>query len=50
MGPFGANKERFFQSWLDPKEGPDPGHYNGELVRVTKANKNKYDLAIEGRS
>ena len=50
MGPFGANKDRFFKSWLDPKEGPDPGQYTKPLVRVEKSQKNKYDLAMEGRS
>ena len=50
LGPFGANKDRFFKSWLDPKAGPDPGQYNKPLVRVEKQGKNKYDLAMEGRS
>ena len=27
LGPFGANKDRFFKSWLDPKDGPCPGQY-----------------------
>lgn len=50
LGPFGANKDRFFNSWLDPRDGPDPGQYARELVRVQKDMKNKFDLAIEGRS
>lgn len=50
LGPFGANKDRFFNSWLDPRDGPDPGQYANELVKVQKVMKNKFDLAIEGRS
>ena len=50
LGPFGANKDRFFQSWLQPKDGPCPGQYQRQMVRIEKAAKNKYDLAIEGRS
>ena len=50
IGAFGSVTHRFHQSWLDPKEGPDPGHYIKELVRVNKAKKGKLDLAIEGKS
>lgn len=35
---------------MDPKVGPDPGAYNSDLVKVQKANKDKFDLAIEGKS
>lgn len=50
LGPFGSNNQRFFNSWLKPKEGPDPGAYIGHLVKVQKAQKNKNDMAIEGKS
>lgn len=50
MGPFGTNTHRFYKSWLDPKEGPDPGQYINEIVKVNKSKKNKFDLAIEGKS
>ena len=50
LGPFGSNTHRFQKSWLDPKEGPDPGAYTSQLVRVNKETKGKYDLAIEGKS
>lgn len=50
LGPFGSNTYRFHKSWLDPKEGPDPGQYTSELVKVNKENKGKFDLAIEGKS
>jgi hypothetical protein len=50
MGPFGSNTHRFQRSWLDAKEGPDPGQYIGELVKVNKMAKGKFDLAIEGKS
>ena len=36
MGPFGSNTHRFQRSWLDAKDGPDPGQYIGELVKVNK--------------
>jgi len=37
---------------MDPRDGPrpDPGAYIKELVKVTKNEKTKYDLAIEGKS
>jgi len=35
---------------LEPKGGPDPGQYISELVKVEKATKGKFDLAIEGKS
>ena len=37
---------------MDPRDGPrpDPGQYISELVKVTKNEKTKFDLAIEGRS
>ena len=50
LGPFGSNTHRFQKSWLDPKDGPDPGTYNSALVKVEKEGKRKYDLAIEGKS
>lgn len=52
LGPFGSNSYRFFKSWMDPRDGgrPDPGQYIGDLVKIQKAEKNKYDLAIEGKS
>ena len=50
LGPFGSNTHRFQKSWLDPKDGPDPGAYNSALVKVNKDTKRKYDLAIEGKS
>jgi len=50
MGPFGSNTHRFQRSWLDAKDGPDPGQYIGELVKVNKQAKGKFDLAIEGKS
>ena len=50
MGPFGSNTHRFQRSWLDAKDGPDPGQYIGELVKVNKMAKGKFDLAIEGKS
>ena len=50
LGAFGSNTNRFKKSWLDPKVGPDPGQYIGELVKVNKETKGKYDLAIEGKS
>lgn len=27
LGPFGSNQERFYKSWLKPKDGPGPGQY-----------------------
>jgi hypothetical protein len=30
--------------------GPDPGAYTGDLVKVNKQFKGKYDMAIEGKS
>lgn len=50
LGAFGSNADRFAQSWLKPKEGPDPGAYISPLVKVNKAHKTKIDLAIEGKS
>mmetsp|Transcript_9990 Transcript_9990/g.15112 ORF Transcript_9990/g.15112 Transcript_9990/m.15112 type:complete len:229 (+) Transcript_9990:942-1628(+) len=50
IGPFGTVTHRFFRSWLEPREGPDPGQYVKSLVNVSKANKGKLDLAIEGKS
>lgn len=50
LGPFGSNNNRFYASWLNPKQGPDPGHYQKQMVKVNKATKGKYDLAIEGKS
>ena len=50
IGPFGSVTHRFHRSWLDPKEGPDPGQYMKEIVRVEKMSKGKLDLAIEGKS
>jgi len=47
--PFGSNIEREC-TWLRPKEGPDPGYYNAPLVKVEKLKKDKYDLALEGKS
>jgi len=35
---------------LEPKLGPDPGQYISELVKIEKAQKAKFDLAIEGKS
>lgn len=35
---------------MDPKLGPDPGAYISDLVKVEKAKKDKFDLAIEGKS
>jgi hypothetical protein len=50
LGPFGSNTHRFHGSWLAAKEGPDPGHYIGALVKVNKQAKDRFDLAIEGKS
>ena len=50
MGPFGTNCNRFANSWLEPRAGPDPGQYGRNLVVVQKQEKKKYDLQIEGRS
>ena len=50
LGPFGSNTNRFNNTWMKPKNGPDPGQYIGELVKVVKATKNKFDLSIEGKS
>ena len=50
MGPFGCNADRFVRSWLDPKDGPDPGAYNKSLVVVNKEKKARFDLAIEGKN
>lgn len=48
-GPFGANNDRFFNSWLKPKAGPSPGQYEKQRVHVLKAKKTRYDFAIEGQ-
>ena len=50
LGPFGTNTNRFANSWLEPRAGPDPGQYAKNLVVVQKQEKKKYDLHIEGRS
>lgn len=35
---------------MKPKEGPEIGAYQPKPVRVMKARKTRYDLAIEGKS
>lgn len=51
LGPFGSNASRFAKgSWLEPKQGPDPGQYAPNLIVVQKQEKKKLDLILEGRS
>jgi len=35
---------------MKPKQGPDPGQYIGDLVKVQKMQKKKIDLLMEGKS
>lgn len=50
LGPFGSNTNRFFKSWMNPKMGPDPGAYMGNMIVVQKVDKRKHDLVLEGKS
>ena len=49
LGPFGSNCERQM-TWMQIKDGPGPGHYTSQVVKVNKMVKNKLDLMIEGKS
>jgi hypothetical protein len=50
LGAFGSNTIRSPDIWLKAKQGPDPGQYEKELVKVQKLQKTKYDLSLEGKS
>lgn len=51
VSAFGSNTVRSPDVWLNPKkDGPDPGQYEKELVKVNKLKKTRFDLSLEGKS